>query len=105
MPQRYIPLGSAMDQRISEPHHRLNEGKLRALLNGRGEIEITDLLSMTWEEVFEFASEDEAVRKTLPVWDIAWERFNHGERFWLKLAELLEVREAYKHQLVQVHQP
>lgn len=99
MPQQYIPCISMTDPRIQEPKHRLNEARLLMTLKNLQEKQREELLSMTWEEIFELAAMSEGHRKTLPAYDIAFSHFSNQEHQMLKLAELMQIRDQYKHLL------
>jgi hypothetical protein len=100
MPQVYIPCEGLADNRLTVQSHRLNESRLWIAVKGLSQKAREELLTMSWEELFELASMDEKIRKTLPANDIAFSHFTMSEYNMLKLAELLEIRDQYKHLLV-----
>lgn len=86
------------DERL-EPPERLNEARLHMIFkDAKGQM--LDLLTMSSDELVLMAAEAEEIRKSLPTHDIAWSRFVNEESQLLKLAELLEKRQAYFHKLV-----
>ena len=96
MPQPYRSLDNSINL-LSNPQHRHNEMRLRVMLKDMPPSHARKLLTMTWEEVFEMAAMDEDMRKSLPMYDRAFQHFSTAEHFHLKLSEMLHLRDEYKH--------
>jgi hypothetical protein len=86
------------------PQERLNEAKLSMFLKKMPVEAQESLMSLTWEEAFALAADAEQIRRHMPVWDIAWEKFMGDEAFFLKLAEFLERRSRYFATMKLAHQ-
>lgn len=101
MSQRQAILPQFNDERITDPKHRLNEGKLFIAIKELPEKAKQELMSMTWEELFELAAGAESIKKHMPSFDIAFQKFVSDEHQFLKLAELVQIRQSYIHQLAE----
>lgn len=90
-----IPTFDSSEAPALAPQEKLNEAKLHMFLKKLPDEAKRSLLSLTWEEAFALAADAEQIRRHMPVWDIAWEKFMGDEAFFLKLAEFLERRSRY----------
>lgn len=98
MPQPYRSLNNSITK-LTNPRHRHNELRLRVMLKDFPPEHVRKILTSTWEEIFELATADEEMRKSLPVYDRAFTHFSKVEHFHLQLSELLQLRDEYKDQL------
>lgn len=101
MNERQIVLPQFNDSRITNPKHRLNEGKLFIAIKELPDQVKRELMSMTWEELFELAAGAEDIKKRMSSLDIAFHKFVNDEYTFLKLAELVQIRQSYIHQLME----